>query len=190
MLGAPEFHPSTPTASPCWSGGNRCTAGSVLHFVPDRADYEGQKRSELGGLRIWAGSVSDSETDPAQIPIRNDSRPVHGTAVDRVATAPITAPRALRPPWHSSDPGPSGRSQQQPTGPTPPPRTAGDPRKLRRTGAATGTAGRSSRRRPWVRSARCARRRGRIRRGSTSRGRSRPCRSRAGGQVSTGCRVR
>ena len=30
-------------------------------------------------MRIWAGSVSETETIPAQIPMCNESRPVHGT---------------------------------------------------------------------------------------------------------------
>ena len=38
-----------------------------------------RRAADPGGIRIWAGIVSESETDPAQKPIWNDSRPVRET---------------------------------------------------------------------------------------------------------------
>ena len=77
---------------------------SVLQNRPDRAEIEGQNQP-------W-----------------NDSRPDRRPVPGRVGNPqPATRFRSLRPPWRSSDPGPSGRSQQQP----PNPRTSGDVRDRR-----------------------------------------------------------
>ena len=82
-------------APACDLGGIRCTAGSVLHFVPDRADCEGQNGSDLGGIRIWAGSVSETETIPAQNAVWNDSRPDHDSvsSAGGLASTPYSSVR-------------------------------------------------------------------------------------------------
>ena len=49
-----------------------------------RRDIWWVMRGDLGGIPIWAGIVSESDTIPAQKPIWNDSRPVGGHTVDRV----------------------------------------------------------------------------------------------------------
>ena len=52
-------------------------ARRVLSFIigPIGAISKDRNGSDLGGIRIWAGSVPESETIPAQIPIWNESRP-------------------------------------------------------------------------------------------------------------------
>ena len=85
-------------------GGNRCRVRSVLLIVPDRADFEGQNGGELGGIRIWAGIVSESETDPAQMSVCNDSTPDwRRHAGSRRTSRPPPPSRALRRPSRSSD---------------------------------------------------------------------------------------
>ena len=68
-------------------GGDRRTVGSVLQNRPDWADGEGQKRTDLGGIRIWAGL--------SRIPRRSPPRSPVGTIPAQIAgrgrVAPATA---------------------------------------------------------------------------------------------------
>ena len=103
-----------PTRSGIWAA-IVAPVGSVLHFVPVPADCEGQKRTDLGGIRIWAGSASDSETIPAQNAGWNESRPERRPMPGRVAhCGRPPASRALRPLWRSADRAHQGAANSSP----------------------------------------------------------------------------
>jgi hypothetical protein len=58
----------------------RRAEGLSTAVVPGSADATRRAVPNLGGIRIWAGFVSESETKPAQFPIWNARNAVAATA--------------------------------------------------------------------------------------------------------------
>ena len=49
--------------------GGRLATTPIVRLLERRCALAGPGPTDLGGIRIWAGIVSDSETDPAQIAV-------------------------------------------------------------------------------------------------------------------------